>query len=537
MAGIAAIFIADSRRRLAATGVWLVIFVLMIGVSAWVAQSQIGKLVDEEASEELHRFTQLKRNVISTFEFMHAEMTAQPCTPAFHEQLRIVAYLPDGLNEFFYAPGGVAHCSVNVPHFDEPVDFGTPDIAADANSGRSVWVDRDLGFVGLPGHTGTLVASEPFATVVPPQSIEPSVPSWARVEMGLWTGSRWWHRAGSEGVHDRYLAARQAGGLAGMLSLPLYRMYCDEDGLHCVVVELDYGGIIREMLAPILLALLGAVALASWSAHAALRRIRQYWSFEARFLRHFGPETMVCTYQPILQVSDGRICGCEVLVRWRDLDGTIVSPDRFLPIVERNGLTFRLTRIVVDKAFDELSRHVPEDHPLQISFNIFPRDLDHGKLIPLLGRFLAEPGRFSPAVEIIESEAMPLASAQAEIEALLAAGVVTHIDDFGVGYSNIHNLAALSVHAVKLDRAFAMAPEGSMLDRMLLPAISMIRTCGHLVCVEGVENAERLELLSKEGIGADFIQGYHLSKPLSVEEFSRFILEFGDRSTGLRKAA
>jgi sensor c-di-GMP phosphodiesterase-like protein len=537
LANLAAIFIADNRRRLAVAIVWLLVFLTMVGASVWIGYGQIAMQVRDEARKQLDAFAEPTRNVVSTFTFMHANVTAEPCSDAFQEQLRVVAYLPDGLNGFLYAPGGVAHCSVSTPRFEPPVEFGAPDIDGRDNDGRSLWLDHDLAELGLPELSGTIVASEPFATIVPPWPVESTARQWKRIEMGFSVSGRWWHRAGVQGLYENHLAAHEQQGLGRMLMAPLYRLYCEEGGLHCVVLELDLRSVLGSILGPMLLALVGSAAAAGWAAHEALRCMRRYWSFEARFLRHFGYDTVQCAYQPVLQLSDGHICGCEVLVRWRDVDGSIVSPDRFLPIVERRDLTHRLNQIVAEKAFAEIGSLGRRDHPLQVSFNVFPRDLDHGKLIPLYSGFLADRERFSVVVEVIESEAMPLESAQAEIEALLEAGIFTHIDDFGVGYSNIHNIAALSVHAVKIDRAFAMAPEGSILDRMLLPAIGMIRTAGHLVCVEGVESAERLKLLSSKGVGADFAQGYHISRPLWAADFERFLAEHRARPDRFRKAA
>jgi len=537
LARIAALFIADSRRRMAIVAVWLLAFTMMMGLSAWIGQNAVGTFVEDKARDELVSYTALKDNVVSTFSFMHAHMTAEPCSEAFQEQLRVVAFLPDGLNEFMYAPGGVAHCTVSEFPFPEPVAFGEPDIQAEANFGRAVWFDRDLAFIGMPGHTGSIVTSEPFATIVPARDMQPSVPAWMSVEMGLFAAATWWHRFGEEGLFDRYQSSLEKGGIGGTLASLRFRKYCADDGVHCVLADIAPTGLLKTILAPFLIALIGAIAVASWLSHEALAFLRRYWSFEARFLRHFGPGSVVCTYQPFLKVSDGSIGGCEVLVRWRDVDGSVVSPDRFLPIVERNGMTFRLTELVVAKAYEELASLSFPKKPFNVAFNIFPRDLDHQRLIPLFAGFLADRERFSVVVEVIESEAMPLGLAQIEIEALRGAGIFTHIDDFGVGYSNIHNLAALSVHAVKVDRAFAMAAEGTMLDGMLLPAIAMIRTCGHLVCVEGVETAERLKLLSEEGIGADFVQGYYISRPLPIAEFQQFLERAESRCEQAAEAA
>ncbi len=535
MPGIAAIFVADSRRRVAAMLLAFLAFVLVLALAFAVGSRHTAGLIETEAREELARFTVLKRSAISTFEVMHREVTAEPCSLAFLDQLRSIAYLPDGLSQFFYAPGGVARCSATVASYDPPIDFGRPDVEADENGGRSLWLDRDLAFAQLPGLQGHLLGSEPFAVVVPRHDLEPSVPDWLKVELVLAAPSgQWWHRSGEAGVYTSVLERTNGAQALASLRRAFNQLHCDDR--HCVAATIDPAAFVSHVAPQMFLALLAALSVAAGVGAAALRMIRRYWAFESRFLRNLGPDSIVCVYQPVLQVRDGGVCGCEVLVRWRDLDGTIVSPDRFLGIVERRQLTFRLTELVVQKAYRELAQIVPPGRPLQISFNIFPRDLDHRRLVPLFEPFLRERERFSVVVEVIECEEMPLEVAQAEIEALLAAGIYTHIDDFGVGFSNIHNLAALSVHAVKLDRAFAMAQEGEMLDRMLLPAIAMIRTCGHLVCVEGVENRERLEQLVS-GVGADYLQGYHVSRPLSAADFVGFLTAQHGEARALDRAA
>ncbi|WP_442880036.1 EAL domain-containing protein [Aurantimonas sp. A2-1-M11] len=114
--------------------------------------------------------------------------------------------------------------------------------------------------------------------------------------------------------------------------------------------------------------------------------------------------------------------------------------------------------------------------------------------------------------------------AQREIESLGEAGIFTYIDDFGTGYSSIQNLAALSVEGVKLDRAFAMAPVGSVMARMLHHAVEMIHCSGRVMVVEGIETAERLHELFQMRPGIDYVQGYHISRPLSIQAFADFIV-------------
>lgn len=157
-----------------------------------------------------------------------------------------------------------------------------------------------------------------------------------------------------------------------------------------------------------------------------------------------------------------------------------------------------------------------------MNFNIFPCDLDSISLARIFSGFTSQPDRFDVVLEIIESDEIP-PNAQREIEALRRLGIKTYIDDFGTGYSNMQNLAALSVDGVKLDRAFAMAPDNSVMARMLRHAVEMIEATGRVMVVEGVETAERLALLRGMQARVDFVQGYFISRPLDIAAFVAFM--------------
>jgi len=92
----------------------------------------------------------------------------------------------------------------------------------------------------------------------------------------------------------------------------------------------------------------------------------------------------------------------------------------------------------------------------------------------------------------------------------------------------MHTLAGLSVDGVKLDRSFAMAPDESVMARMLDHAIDMVQDSGRRVVVEGVETAARLAALKACG-KVHFAQGYYISRPLDRDAFARFIAERGPR--------
>src|SRR5690606_23508384 len=141
----------------------------------------------------------------------------------------------------------------------------------------------------------------------------------------------------------------------------------------------DLGAVAGNAIGRILVALFVALTIAAGITGHVNRLIARYWSFEARFRRHLDADSIVCVYQPVMELETGEITGCEVLARWRDLDDSLVFPDRFIDIVERNDMTLRFTQLVAQRACRELSEHMPAGKRLQINFNIFPRDLDCAK--------------------------------------------------------------------------------------------------------------------------------------------------------------
>jgi sensor c-di-GMP phosphodiesterase-like protein len=500
--------------------VWLSVFAVVVAVAGGYAFHKTSDLAGVEGDRAIEQFTRLRANLLETFDMMHAQLTAEPCSPAFRAQLRRVAYLPDGLNEFLYAPGGYAQCSLSLAAFEEPLYLGAPDLVGGGERRISLWIDRDLSFLGLPGEKGTLALSNPFVAVVPPQRMEFHPPQWLSMQLILRDDmGRWFHRAGKTGLYEGWLTAP---GLSGLRQGRISTLSCDPGGVHCIVAEVGLATILGSAKGALALGLLAAAAIAAFASSRVNRFITRFWSFEQRFCRHLDADSVRCAYQPVMQLDSGEIAGCEVLVRWRDVNDQIVFPDRFIEIVKRRGLTMRLTQLVARRAFEELSAAFPAGRRLQVSINIFPQDLDSARLLQVFSCFTAQPDRFCLILEIIESDEMP-ASAQREIELLRRAGIKTYIDDFGTGYSNMQSLAGLSVDGVKLDRAFAMAPDNSMMAQMLRHAVEMIEETGRVMVVEGVETAERLALLRGMQARIDFVQGYFIARPLDIAGFAAFL--------------
>lgn len=518
MGNIASLLIADRHRRLVYTIIWAVAFVALSAAATWLLSAQIHANLRAETDRALAAYIRVHQSMLGTFDAMDGQLTAQPCSPEYNLQQRRIAFLPDGINELFYASNNAIVCSGNAGLLPVPLDLGPPDLKW---SSISFWFNKDLEFMGLAEVTGTIAVRGAQGMVVPRTPLPDTVPRWLDVEVILRApNGAWWHSAGMNGLYAEMLDA-PAPGVFGLRGGAFIALQCDSGGLHCLVARSALSDLFALGSAIVVLIAIVNAVLAAWLARHARAWLARYWSFEARFLRRFRSSGVVCAYQPLLDLHRNRVAGCEVLVRWRDVDGTLVFPDQFLPIIEKHKLTQLLTRKVIDQALRDLLP-IPSRRPLQVNINIFPQDLNGPLLVDMLAGFLALGDRFAMVVELVESGEVQTSSALAAMETLSRAGVATYIDDFGTGYSSIHTLAELPVAGVKLDRSFAMAPDGSVLAQMLWHAIDMAHSAGRTLVVEGVETAERLDMLRRSGL-VDLAQGYHISRPLDAARFADIV--------------
>lgn len=523
MARFVSVFISEARQRMLALLVWLATLAVALYGFGWFGLGLVRDQIRAELQVPMDRFMEVRQHVLTAFELLEREVTAPPCTPDFFRQLHRVAYRPDGLSEYLHAPGGMARCAVHGRFFDPPVPLGEPDMIFKRPVETRLWLDRPMAFIGLDGKVGSMVSRGAFTVVVPTPDDAQGVPSWLSLEtVAIGPDGRSWHRSGARGLHDAY--RRDAAAGAGVISTGAIReVVCDPLGLHCIVGETTVSQLLARGQALVILAVLFSALLAGWVALFAKRMLCTYWSFESRFRRYLGKDSIVCAYQPLMNLASDRICGCEVLVRWRDVNDAIVFPNQFLPIVEKRRLTMTLTRLVIERAAAELAAALPTDRRLQVNINIFPCDLDAGRLLHSLAPFDGLRERFALAVEIVENSAVDPVRAHHEVEKLRRAGVKTYIDDFGSGYSTIQGIADMAVDGVKLDRGFALAPHDSLMGRMLGRAIEMVQTAGRQVVVEGVETAERLAQLRAMPHPVDVVQGYHIGRPMPIAEFADFL--------------
>ena len=504
------------RLVLLRVALWLFAFVLLLATSMEILRWHVADRIGKDQAEELRRFESVRSDIVAALSALD-HTTGDPCSPEFFAHMRKVAFLPDGLNEFLYAPGGKVHCSVDGSKFDPPVELGTEDVSARTARAPSWRLERDLSALRHPGVGGMIAQLGDFAVAVPPYDGLDSSNDWntkeliARSEEG-----KKWSLAGYRGVYHRVTAANSAPNLAVAEATT-----CSLDGEFCISSQADLFAWVRGRQAELALGLC-AIALLAWIlADAIASWIRWHWSFVQRFRRGLNSDNLVLNYQPIVDIATGKVVSVEVLARWRDYDGRIVSPNQFLPLLVQFQRTRLFTQMVIERAYAELTTLPERGAPLRVNFNVFPSDFESGLILGWLAKFRQDP-RLPATVELVEDGDLYVENTRQCIETMAAAGIPTFIDDFGAGYSSIERVARLPVQGVKLDRSFAMAPPDSVLGQMLVPVIEMMRMTGRTVIVEGVETPQLLNKVRATGM-VDCVQGFLISRPMPISALAAFM--------------
>ena len=228
-------------------------------------------------------------------------------------------------------------------------------------------------------------------------------------------------------------------------------------------------------------------------------------------------------YQPIVNLCKNEITGAEALIRWKNERVGIVPPDQFIPMAEETGLIIPIGEWVLKTALLQLKRwHATGMEGLTVSVNLSIRQFYQPNLIQMVKETL-EQTEVDPrflTIEITESMTMDVDKASVILREMKKLGVNISIDDFGTGYSSLSYLKIFPIDHLKIDRCFVKDIADNKSDENIATTIIlMAHNLGLSVIAEGVETADQLGLLKQHHCNE--AQGYHFSKPVPGEEFSK----------------
>ena len=228
-------------------------------------------------------------------------------------------------------------------------------------------------------------------------------------------------------------------------------------------------------------------------------------------------------YQPLIESDTGKIVAAEALARMHDADGTMISPEIFIPIAEQDGRIEQLGEQVLQKVCILLSEHdLKSDGITWINVNLSPRQCIRQNLAE---RFRGILDNYKIPVDMIHleiTEQMIVDNNQVsrQIQSLLDDGFLFALDDYGSGFSNFSRVRKYPFSQIKIDREVVWE---YFKDRdPLLPAIvQTYRQMGYSIVAEGIESREMSNELSR--IGCNYLQGFYYSKPVPADDFLKLI--------------
>jgi diguanylate cyclase (GGDEF)-like protein len=248
----------------------------------------------------------------------------------------------------------------------------------------------------------------------------------------------------------------------------------------------------------------------------------------ASLQRAIAAQELVLYYQPVVDITSGRIRGAEALVRWNHPVHGLVLPSDFIRTAEQSDLILHLGRWVLARACQQLRAwqdRYPNARRLTVNVNVAGRQLAQPSFVDDVVGIVMASG-VDPACVVLEmTESTLLADVDASLEKLRqvrAAGLGIAIDDFGTGYSSLSHLQRLPVTELKIARQFIEVEGVDPEAWALAEAIVAMGRALHLdIIAEGVERPSQLERLRE--LGCHQVQGFYFSRPLEADQFEELL--------------
>ncbi|MDA3908123.1 MAG: EAL domain-containing protein [Sulfurimonas sp.] len=206
----------------------------------------------------------------------------------------------------------------------------------------------------------------------------------------------------------------------------------------------------------------------------------------------------------------------------------LIYPDKFIPLAEMTGMIVQLDRVVMKKALTQFKKwYTAGLNPGKLALNLAIKQIEEDDFIAFVKNTLDSEDCSYKNIEFELTENQIMNNPEDSIESLQklsSLGISISIDDFGTGYSSLAYLKRLPINKLKIDRSFIKdLPQDTEDAAITKTIISLCSSLNLKVIAEGVETEEQKNFLLENG--CKFIQGYHYSRPLSIEDMTKFLID------------
>lgn len=257
--------------------------------------------------------------------------------------------------------------------------------------------------------------------------------------------------------------------------------------------------------------------------HAEINeRLSERMEMENTFVAALNNNQFELLYQPMFD-NGNQILGVEALLRWNQADGSVLMPDKFLPLAEESGFILQLGKWVLRTAITEIKQQqqLTGRDRLKVAVNVSAKQLASHGFSQYVNSLLQEL-HFDPrCLELEISEKVMVNATESSFFALNHfhdLGVSIVVDDFGMGYATLLQLSSLPIERLKIDRSLMLNAESAGKDTYAVVSaiIAMANSLSLKITLGGVESGHQVHMVKDcEQIN---MQGFHLSVPLSITD-------------------
>jgi diguanylate cyclase (GGDEF)-like protein/PAS domain S-box-containing protein len=253
--------------------------------------------------------------------------------------------------------------------------------------------------------------------------------------------------------------------------------------------------------------------------HARMQKRR---ALELDLRRALANDEFTLNYQPIVNLTSGKITACEALIRWNQPERGLVSPLEFVPIAEETGLIVSIGEWALGRACADAVEWSDE---VAVSVNVSPVQFKAADFVHVVKNALARSRLPASRLELEITELVLIQDsdgALAMLHQLKELGVSIAMDDFGTGYSSLGYLRSFPFDRIKIDQSFIRDLSKNKQSLAILRAVVGLGSSLNIVTTaEGVETQNQLEILQNEG--CTDVQGYFFSPPRPAAEVRKLL--------------
>ena len=235
-------------------------------------------------------------------------------------------------------------------------------------------------------------------------------------------------------------------------------------------------------------------------------------------------------YQPKFDIRTEKptLVGAEALIRWQHHELGLITPDKFIPLFERNGKITEIDKYIWARAAKQVADWKTwYGVTLPVSVNLSRVDVFDADLENTLDDILDRTGLQHDALKLEITESAYTENAEQLLhvaKSLHRKGYTIEMDDFGTGYSSLNMLSLMPIDVLKMDRGFVRNIDNNEKDSQMVSLIlGIAKNLDIPVIAEGVETEAQLKLL--KDLGCAYVQGYYFSQPLHPSEFEAKFLD------------